>query len=97
MGISLAKKKKISQDTYNLVSGCTSDGGGPFLQVGLQQPDEWRDVSCAFPQDGLKEVRKQSHVGGGDGVGVDLQQQRHHLEDVRYKLWRDRGHKREGS
>lgn len=64
MGISLSKE--FSQNTHNLVSGCVGDGGGSLLQVGLQQPDEWRYVSCAFPQDGLQEVRKQSHVGGGN-------------------------------
>lgn len=33
-------------------------------------------------------MREQSHVGGWDGVGVDLQQERHHLEHVREKFCR---------
>ncbi len=93
MGIHLAKKIKkeaIPWNTHNLVSRCAGDDVGSFLQIGLQQPDERRDVSCAFPQHGLQEVRKQGHVGGGDGAAVDLQQQRHNLEDVRHKLCRAR-------
>ena len=72
--------------TYYFIGSRAGNGGSPFLEVGLEQAHQRGDVPSALPQGGLQQVGEQSHVGGGDGVRVDLQEQGHHLEHVRNKF-----------
>lgn len=77
-------------ETHYFVSGAAGNGGSSLFQEGLQEAHQRRDVAGALPQSRLQQVWEQSHVGGGDGAGVDLQQQGHHLEDVGQELCRSR-------
>lgn len=81
--------------THYFVGGGAGYGRASLLQEGLQEAHKRGDVPCALPERGLQQVREQSHVGGGDGVGVDLQQERHHLEHVRQEFCRARKQDRE--
>ena len=55
---------------------------GPLLEVGLQKPDERRNVAGPLPEDGRQQVWEELHVGLGHRVVVQLEQQRQDLEHV---------------
>ena len=53
-----------------------------LLEVRLKKADDSRNVGCTLPQRWVEELREDSIVGRGHLSG-QLQQQRHHLEDIR--------------
>lgn len=82
----MSQSEETTVYTHYFVGGGAGDGGASLLQEGLQEAHQWRDVAGALPERRLQQVGEQGHVGGGDGAGVDLQQQGHHLEDVGQEL-----------
>ena len=86
----------VTSSTYYFIGSRAGDGGRALLEVGLEQANQRGDVPGSLPQRGLQQVGEQRHVGGGDGVRVDLQEEGHHLEHVRDKLCA-RGDRRDNS